>query len=247
MLTPPFLVSVPSDRHFIDDHCANCLEPLPDDVEALFCSTWCNEIATAVRYQRGASRDGRINDPLVQEAIMVKNAFLLAGGYQALGRTLPPSVRVEVKIRDDGKCRVCGKVGTDIDHIDGSSADLDNLQLLCKDCHNAKTTENLVPASDEQRAWLIALNVTRIMPPVPKLLADDNEQWQHVWRALKSARRDRLLAELAAAGVITNGLKTRIDMIAARDALADPSRPPIRDFDQDAPMVDWTWKPTESR
>ncbi|MCU1584532.1 MAG: endonuclease [Microbacteriaceae bacterium] len=236
-------MKVPTNHYFLDDHCANCLKPLPEDVEALFCSTWCNEIAGAVRYQRGAVRDGRINDPDVREAIMVKNAFLLAGGYQALGRTLPTSIRLEVKTRDAGKCQVCGKTGTDIDHIDGSSADLDNLQLLCADCHHAKTATNLVPASEEQRAWLLALNLTRVMPPKPALLADDQNEWQHAWRGLKTARKQRLLDYLTTAGIPAKGLKTRIDMINARDKWAPTAtRRAVTQFEEDDPIVDWSWK-----
>ena len=122
MRTPPFVVEVPSNRYFIDDHCANCLEPLPEDVEALLLVV-CAEIADAVRYQRRVTRDGRIDDPLVQDAVEIRNAFLLAGGYRALGRTMSLTTRVEVKTRDGGKCQVCGKPGTEIDHIDGSSGD----------------------------------------------------------------------------------------------------------------------------
>jgi hypothetical protein len=178
---------------------------------------------------------------------MVRNAFLLAGGYQALGRTLPVSVRVDVKTRDAGKCQECGKAGTDIDHINGSSADLDNLQLLCADCHYAKTAENLVPASDEQRALLIALNLTRVIPPVPTLLADDNDQWQHAWRALKTSRKQRLLDELTAAGISTKGLKSRIEMIAVRNASTSRPSATGSGFDESGPMVNWDWKPAEPR
>ena len=84
MRTPPFAITTPQDRYFLDDHCANCLEPLPEDVEALFCSAWCAEIADTVRYQRRVFRDGRIQRPDVQEAIRTRNAFLLIGGYRSL-------------------------------------------------------------------------------------------------------------------------------------------------------------------
>lgn len=245
MEEPPFVVKVPRDRYFLDDHCANCLQPLPEDVEPLFCATWCNEIAGAVRYQRGAFRDGRIEDPDVRDAITVRNAFLLTGGYQAPGRALPMPIRLEVKTRNAGKCQKCGKTGTDIDHIDGGSPDLDNLQLLCADCHHAKTAENLVPASEEQRAWLLALQLTRVMPEVPTFLADDQDEWQHAWRGLKTARKQRLLDELVSAGIPTNGLKSRVDMITARDNWIPPDPIAPRKFDEDDPIVDWAWRATD--
>ena len=75
------------------------------------------------------------------------------------------------------------KAGTDIDHIDGSSPDPDVLQMLCADCHHAKTSENLMPASEEQGAWLLALHLTCMMLDAPTLLADDQDGWQHLWRA----------------------------------------------------------------
>jgi len=213
MRTPPFVVTVPSDRYFQDDHCANCLEPLPDDEETLFCSAWCAEIASTVRYQRRVFRDGRIEQPDVREAVMVRNAFLLAGGYHSLGRTLTQATRTEVKVRDGGRCTICGKPGTEIDHIASSSSDLDNLQLLCTDCHHAKTAQNLRPASPEQSDLLKALFLTRVVPDEPTLLADDDVQWQSAWRGLKSARKKRFVDRLVDLGVDIGGLKTRAEML----------------------------------
>jgi hypothetical protein len=123
--------------------------------------------------------------------------------------------RVAVKSRDGGKCQVCGKTGTEIDHIDGSSVELDNLQLLCADCHHNKTAQNLVPASPKQRTQLMALFVTRVVPDVPTLLADDEVEWQTKWRGLKKARKDRFLADLKAQGIEMFGMKTRAEMIEA--------------------------------
>ncbi|MEX1078016.1 MAG: HNH endonuclease [Homoserinimonas sp.] len=222
MREPPFLIAVPSDRHFEDDHCANCLEPIPDDAEALFCSAWCSEVAEAVRYQRRVFRDGRIDQPDVREAVAIRNAFILAGGYRSLGRTLKTTTRAEVKTRDGGRCQSCGKPGTEIDHIDGSSAELSNLQLLCSDCHHAKTAENLVPASSEQSALIKALFVSRVAPDKPKLLADDEIEWTKLWRGLKSARKKRFVDRLGDLGVDIGGLRTRAEMVLElRDFLSD--------------------------
>lgn len=222
MRTPPFVIEVPEDRFFKDDHCANCLDPLPDDEETLFCSAWCAEIASTVRYQRRVFRDGRIDQPDVQEAVTIRNAFLLAGGYHSLGRTLSQTTRTEVNIRDGGRCKMCGKPGVEIDHIADSSSDLDNLQLLCTDCHHAKTAQNLRPASPEQSALLRALFLTRVVPDEPTLLADDDVQWQGAWRGLKSARKKRFTDRLIDLGVDIGGLKTRTEMVLElEDFMAD--------------------------
>ena len=245
MHQPPFVIEAASDRYFEDDHCANCLEPLPEDVEALFCSSWCTEIAGAVRYQRRVFRDGRIDDPDVQAAVEIRNAFLLAGGYRALGRTLSVATRVQVKNRD-GKCRVCGKPGTEIDHIAGSSSDLDNLQLLCAECHRDKTAQNLVPASTEQGAQLMALYITRVLPEIPTLLADDEVEWQTTWRSLKTSRKQRFLDSLQEAGIEMYGLNTRAEMIDARDNWVSPAPNPLDQIRDEYHVPDWGWKKTSS-
>lgn len=213
MRVPPFVVTAPSDRFFKDDHCANCLEPLPEDVEALFCSTWCAEITKTVRYWRRVFRDGRIEKPDVHEALRTRNAFLLAGGYRSLGRTLSVSTRAKVRARDSGQCKICGKPGAEIDHIAGNSGDLDNLQLLCADCHRAKTAANLVPASPEHVALLQALFLSRVVPDEPTLLADDEVAWRKLWRGLKSSRKKRFIDRLIDLGLDLGGLKTRAEMV----------------------------------
>lgn len=201
-------------RTLIDDHCANCLQPLPDDVRGLFCNSWCRETADTVRYWRGTARDGRLErDPLVVEAIRTKLAFLLVGGYSALRRRLPESVRIEVRVRDDDRCQNCGKPGDEIDHINGSSPDLDNLQLLCGECHRAKTAENMAPASETETALIRGLFDLRVAPAEPQLLADDEAAWQHVWRGLEKDRKERFRDRLAAMGINVAKLKTRPQML----------------------------------
>lgn len=200
-MEPPFLVETPVPRYFVEDHCANCLTELLDAVVGPYCSTWCAEVAGHVRYMRAALRDGRIEDPLVRTAIQTKGAFLLIGGYRSLGRTLSPARREAVKKRDAGLCQECGKPGTDIDHVDGSSDDLGNLKLLCGDCHRAKTAEQMTEAAPESAALLRALFLARVLPDEPRLLADDETQWADVWKGLQAARKARFTARLDAAGI----------------------------------------------
>ncbi|MGF2948219.1 HNH endonuclease [Microbacterium alcoholitolerans] len=200
-MEPPFVIDVPHPRFFRDDHCANCLTELPIDIQGLYCSTWCQEVAAHVRYLRRVFRDGRFTDPDVQLAIQTKNAFLLVGGYRSLGRQLTPQLRAEVRVRDSGRCQQCGKTGAEVDHIQGNSDDLENLQLLCLDCHHKKTAQNFVPASENSKRLLKGFMKTRVQPADPQLLADDEQDWNGLWRRLQSERKERFNARLKAADV----------------------------------------------
>ena len=209
--------ALPEVLAFIDDLRANCMGPLPDEEDGLFCSKWCKETASCVRHLRQAHRDGRIQDPDVQDASRIRLAFLAIGGYGALGRYLSTQTRGAVRERANGLCQKCGQPGVDVDHIAGSSPELDNLQLLCKACHKEKTAENLVPAPLEIRERIAQLMFDRLAPGRPRLLADDDTTWADIWRGLKRARRQRLLDLLEENGIDPRGLKSRAEMIAALD------------------------------
>ena len=204
------------------DQCANCFRSLPDDVEGLFCDSWCNEIADNVRYWRRVHRDGRATDPKVQGVIRTRVAFMLAGGYDSLGRRLTASTRSQVKERDGGKCVQCGRPGTEIGHIAGSSGDLANLQLLCSECHQAKTRRNLVPAGADEQLIVEQFFQRRILPDLATRLADDQGEWPDRWQQLKRERRERFIDRLESAGIVTSGTWTRAAMVLElEDALAD--------------------------
>lgn len=229
-MTHAFLVQAPEPRYFVADHCANCLTPLPEDVKTLWCSTWCNDINAKVRYWRGAQRDGRIELPDIRFQIQMNMAFLLIGGYGALGRRPSPETRRKVIERDEGRCQSCGKPGSDLDHVDGNSDDPSNLQMLCGPCHRVKTSEAMQPADDESRALILALNLSRVMPEEPQLLADDEEAWADLWRKLTNERKARFEESLLAVGfTIPRKHLSRLQLIAARDTyLAKQSRPVLR-------------------
>jgi hypothetical protein len=179
-------------RWFVDDCCANCLDLLDGQVSGLFCSKWCSETASSVRYSRRVFRDGRINDPDVRDAVRTRLAFLPSGGYAALGRNLSPQLRTAVKERDGGLCQACGQPGTEINHIASSSSDMANLQLLCHDCHMQKTAASMVPADELTRALISELLNDRVYVAEPRLLADDEINWEKMWRRLKTERKHRL-------------------------------------------------------
>ncbi|TFD68439.1 HNH endonuclease [Cryobacterium gelidum] len=146
-------------------------------------------------------------------------AFLLIGGYRALGRRPSSETRRKVIERDEGRCQSCGKLGSDLDHVDGSSDDPSNLQLLCGPCHRVKTSEAMKPADDESRALILVLSLSRVMPDEPVLLADDEEAWADQWRKLTNERKARFEESLLAVGfIIPSKHLSRLQLIAAREA-----------------------------
>lgn len=65
---------------------------------------------------------------------MAKNAVSNEGGSTRQWRNL----RREIIARDNGKCKLCGKGGSVVDHIKprsrGGTDDKSNLRLICKTC-----------------------------------------------------------------------------------------------------------------
>src|SRR5258708_6387928 len=167
----------------------NCDQPIRSNEQArLYCSDLCGEEAKTVRYVRGCNRDGRAEQPEVREAIQIRLAMVIGGGYPERERSLPRSVREEVFARDGRRCRRCGQPGRDIDHIKGSSNEIMNLQLLCGPCHNKKTLEGLVPVSPEHRQKRNEL-LSRINARKPKRPCDDEVNWKTLYLEILSERR----------------------------------------------------------
>jgi 5-methylcytosine-specific restriction endonuclease McrA len=123
--------------------CVNCDRPFPPRRSLFYCSELCDQEAGYVRYHRRVLRDGRISRPDVREALEIRLAHLLNGGYPERQRHLSAELRAAIFERDGGRCRACGAPATDIDHIghgpNGNVNHPDNLQALCAGCHRRKT------------------------------------------------------------------------------------------------------------
>ncbi|MBW8003317.1 MAG: HNH endonuclease [Planctomycetes bacterium] len=103
--------------------------------------------------------------------------------------------------RDKRHCRICGKPGTSIDHIYGDSNDLDNLQLLCLDCHNKKTISNIVQLKpgDERYFDVMGKKVQldlRIDSEEPLYECDDEENWRTIYRQVILDRKQTFYKSL---------------------------------------------------
>jgi 5-methylcytosine-specific restriction endonuclease McrA len=157
---------------------------------SLFCSDLCKDEAKYVRYYREKIADGTAERPDIREALRIRLAHILAGGYDARGRATSDEIRQAVIARDAGRCRSCGGIGTEVDHIRGNSSELDNLQLLCADCHREKTIRSLQRISPEEQPELLAKAEAlddRATADAPLRFCDHSD-WQTAWRSIKSAR-----------------------------------------------------------
>ncbi|MCX5644737.1 MAG: HNH endonuclease [Phycisphaerae bacterium] len=185
-------------KQFVPFVCLNCGEKLLLHTSPkLYCSVGCSQEAELVRYVRRCIKDGRIKRPDVLEAIQIRLAHVVAGGYQKQERHIPPDVRQTVIVREKGRCRICGQPGTEIDHIEGSSIRLENLQLLCDTCHNKKTRTNIVEvrAGDEGYATIKAKHDQfweRAEARHPMRICDDEENWTGLWHMLLAECRQAL-------------------------------------------------------
>ena len=184
----------------IDFSCVNCDRMfLVTGSAALYCSKRCQDDAKLVRYVRACRSDGRILDQPVRDAIQIKFAFAFSedGFYDANARRLPLILRRKVIERDNGLCVKCGTDGTEIDHIDGSQSDLENLQLLCRNCHGNKTRLRLTEISpDNPRFIEIQARktelVSRIESVVPKRPCDDEQNWHATYRRIMAEQNEML-------------------------------------------------------
>ncbi|MGJ4748882.1 HNH endonuclease, partial [Leptospira sp. SA-E8] len=94
------------------------------------------------------------------------------------------------------RCAICGKLGREVDHIKGSSNDIENLQLLCWDCHIAKTMQNhkLIKYSDPRLLDVILKNTEldkRVKRKKPFKICDDSVLWRS---RLKKVNDDRKIS-----------------------------------------------------
>jgi 5-methylcytosine-specific restriction endonuclease McrA len=171
--------------------CANCGGSIA--AVGLFCSELCRDEASWVRYARACRLDGRIRRPDVAQAIRIKLAHILAGGYDRRARRLSAPLRKRIFDRDRGSCRLCGRPGKEIDHIAGGSNDESNLQLLCWLCHVKKTTASMVRISKESHpeAWEASRRLRSRAEAEEPVQFCDSPSWGEAWRGLLADRRRR--------------------------------------------------------
>ena len=171
--------------------CANCARQIiARSSLKVYCSDLCSQVASFIRYFRGANADGRLWLPDVREALGIKLAHIAAGGYSESDRRLSDEQRAAVIERDGGICQVCGEPASDIDHIRGASADASNLQLLCRACHNSKTQQSMVRAAPEMTAAVHDPIQKRARESPPRQPCDESNWDPGLWRGGAKAASD---------------------------------------------------------
>ncbi len=192
--------------------CVECGDPIVLTNRArLYCSEVCHQTLKLIHYGRGVVADGRIVDPLVEDAIGMRIAHILAGGYHEQARRVPPATRAQIFERDGGRCVLCGEPATQIDHAAGDANTPENLRAVCGSCNLAMAQEHLVPASPE-KARLARRLIERIFASAPLFPRDDETAWPATSRRLMAERRDRLSAH--------RGVRKLMERAAATGGLA---------------------------
>ncbi|GEM_PF-4328288 len=160
-------------------HCANCDKPLDQGAPpTLYCSERCKGYAKDVRYFRACRRHGRMGDPDVREALNMRMAHLVVGGYNSKQRRLEPKMHAAVLAANDGLCCLCNKQpSTEVDHIDGPSGSRENLQGLCDKCHHDKTAQRFEPMTTGDKVIRDTF-LARVDHEPPLRASDNDETWK---------------------------------------------------------------------
>ena len=180
----------------VEFQCLNCDKKFRSGKLAkLYCSELCKQEAKFIRYARACFRDGRIEKPDVLEAIQIRLAFIMGEGYSERDRYLPKSLRKKVFQKHDGQCAICGNPATDIDHINDSSDNIENLQLLCTTCHNEKTKAGFIEITPEVENYDKFMEkrkkiFSRIEIEIPLKICDDDINWNSIYKKELSERRN---------------------------------------------------------
>ena len=93
-----------------------------------------------------------------------------------------------------GRCAICGRPGSDIDHVLGSDNDISNLQLLCRECHNKKTVAGFIqiPPDDPRYTVVVQKRVElekRINVLTPKRPCDNQLDWPTISKRIRNERK----------------------------------------------------------
>ncbi len=208
----------------LDFPCVNCDGPIPWlRRKKIYCSNFCKEQARNIRWIRSTERRGVEQDEEIIEARKIRIAHLNNGGYIDLERRVPVETKIRVFEKSGHKCVQCNQIddGThEIDHVAGSSNNLDNLQLLCKKCHRIKTLNNINPIDkndpryDELKIMHKEMK-DRIDSQIPIRPCDDSVNWLLIEKEISHERKKQYFSHLH------NFIKKYIDKEISKNKLRE--------------------------
>lgn len=175
--------------------CINCNNIIPwKRIQKLFCSDLCRDEADYVRYHRKAINENRQDIPEVRDAIEARKLSVISGGYPSKKRKIPKLLREKILKLANHQCAVCKKKGNEIDHIKGSSNDLNNLQVLCWNCHISKTKKNYssIKRNDPDAYQKILKHIElekRVKLKKPLVVCDDHNKWNVLYKEIQNERK----------------------------------------------------------
>lgn len=176
----------------------------------LYCSELCQQTPKFVRYARAAIADGRYErDPSVRDAVQMKVAHILAGGYHERARRMPKAFREQIFARDGHQCVLCGAPATQIDHIAGDANTPANLRSSCGECNLGMAQEHLGAAPPREAAKADQLR-ERVFAPTPLHECDDEKVWPGAYRRLMGERGARLRNHRAIEKFLGRGERTPV-------------------------------------
>ena len=198
-------------KAFEPGQCVNCDSIAVTVKSPLYCSAQCRQAAKLVRYVRTKRQEGIEHRPDIKEAIRIRLAMVLGGGYPEGERRVSPETRSFVFERAGGRCESCGRA-LDVDrstgdpdavatiqHVAGNSNDPSNLKAFCRRCNIADAESRFVPVEPGSPAEKLGMELTiRCSVPEPLRICDDEVRWKNEWRRCASEAREllRLLEDL---------------------------------------------------
>lgn len=168
-------------KRFFLRPCANCGSLMHANVQQLYCSDLCRQIPKFIRYVKRRRVEGTDSNEDIDYAIKIRMAHIYSGGYPDTERRITGPAREAVFEKYSNRCAQCGEVGTDVDHIAGSASALENLQLLCWECHRDKSEQSLQPVSP-MSVHEIYLPIMRRLEMGAAQQPSDDLRWNHrIW------------------------------------------------------------------
>ena len=111
-------------------------------------------------FRRSDQHEVQRHTPVVHEP-EIRPSLKPAPPIERNTRAIPQDVKIEVAVRDGGRCRQCGSnKELHFDHVipwsKGGPNTVDNLQLLCGTCNRRKGADDIpadLPPSPYRQAW----------------------------------------------------------------------------------------------